>query len=95
LTTPNSDDGAVRFELRGPSIESPTAAHASFQLQLDTVSATVWQVLVVGNINAGGLLAFQVPDVSAATSWSAKIIEVADRQNSVRSSLVGYSLTVY
>ena len=48
----------------------------------------------VGDVTAGDLLTFRVPDVSRINSYSATLLEAADRGNALRGSLVEYSLTV-
>jgi hypothetical protein len=94
LTTPNPDDGAILVELRGPVIQSVTEGVSEFRVYSDTLSATVLRAFVVGGLSSGGLLTVQVPDVGAATSYSATVLEVADRENVVRSDLAGYVLEI-
>jgi len=49
---------------------------------------------VVGNLANGAVVTLHVPDVGAAASYTANVLEVADRQDALRPSLAGYALTV-
>ncbi len=40
------------------------------------------------------MVTLHVPDVAAAADYTAQVVEVADRQNTLRDSLTGYALTV-
>ena len=81
------------LELRGPSIHALASANSSWQLYSDTSGTTIRGV-VAGNLTTGGLMTFQVPDVGAAASYTATIVDVADRQNKLRAGLTGYTLVV-
>lgn len=93
LTTPNTDDGAILLELRGPNIQTLATANSGWQLYSDATGTTVRGV-VAGNLTAGGVLTFHVANVGAVGSYTATIVDVADRQNKLRTDLTGYSLTV-
>lgn len=93
LTTPNVDDGAILFELNGPDISAVSVtvpAHYTHVRQ-DGVTLTV---VVVGDIESGLIVGFDVPDISAVASYTAIVTQVADRTNELRSDLAGYDLTV-
>ena len=94
LTTPHSDDGAVLFELSGPPIDSGVALNASLQLFTRRANDSTIVGAVVGVVANGAVVALRVPDVGAAAAYSARVVEVADRQNTLRASLTGYALTV-
>lgn len=93
LTTPHADDGALRFAVTGPPIDSVAAASSSLSLFTRTVDDSVLG-LVAGGVADGPLLVLHVPDVGAAYSYSARIVEAADRQSGLRESLTGYALWV-
>lgn len=93
LTTPHADDGAVAFEVSGPSIDAVGAVNGSLRLFTRRVGATVVGV-VIGAVARGAVVTLQVPDVGAAADYTARVVEVADRQNALRASLSGYALTV-
>lgn len=94
LVTPNADDGAMLFTLAGGTIEDPRpidGAHTFF-FRRDGTSAIV--ALCVGDLAAGPLIEFDVPDIGKASSYSATVTEVAGTSFDLRASLSGYSLRV-
>ena len=94
LTTPNSDDGAVMFSISGGGITKPTTENSSHVLFYRAAGATSSNAVVAGDITAGALVRFEVPDVDVASSYSATVTEVAARDNTLRGSLAGYSLSI-
>jgi hypothetical protein len=48
----------------------------------------------VGVVANGAVVTLRVPDVGAAAAYTARVVEVADRENALRGSLTGYALTV-
>lgn len=93
LTTPNADDGAVLFELSGSPIDSALAANASLRLFTRRADGSKVVGAVLGALNNGAVVTLRVPN-AGATGYTARVIEVADRQNALRASLTGYALTV-
>ena len=93
LTTPHADDGAMLFDVSGPPIDSVTASNASLQLFTRRAGSTIGGA-VVGIVANGALVTLHVPDVRAAAGYTARVLEVADRQDALRASLAGYALTV-
>ena len=93
LTTPNTDDGAILLELRGPNIHALAVSNSAWQVYADS-SGTPIRSVVAGNLTTGGLVTFQVPDVGAVASYTATIVDVSDRQNRLRSALTGYTLVI-
>lgn len=93
LTTPHEDDGALMFEVRGPAIDSATAANTSVRLFTRRAGDSRLVGIVVGAIAGGSVVTLHVPG-AAATSYTARIIEIADRHDLVRASLTGYAITV-
>jgi hypothetical protein len=94
LTTTHSDDGAVLLELSGPPIDSVVALNASLQLFTRRANDSTIVAAVVGVVGNGAVVTLRVPDVGAAGQYTARVLEVADRQNILRASLTGYALTV-
>jgi hypothetical protein len=94
LTTAHADDGAVLFELSGPPIDSVVAVNASLRLFTRRANDSTIVGAVVGVVANGAVVILQVPDVGAAARYTARIVEVADRDNVLRASLTGYALTV-
>jgi len=93
FTTPRTDDGAILFELRGPSIHAVTPASTNLQFHIDSSGSPIRGV-ALGVINSGVLLTFTISDTTAISSYSATIVDVADRQNALRSTLAGYALRI-
>lgn len=94
LATPHADDGAVMFELSGPPIDSAMAVGASLRLFTRRASGSTIVGVAVGVVTNGSLVTLQVPDVGAAAGYTARVLEVADRQDALRASLTGYAITV-
>ncbi len=94
LTSPNSDDGAILLSISGGGITAPTVASTSHVLFSRLTGTTSINAVVVGNITAGPLLRFDVPDVGEASSYNGAVTEVADRANALRTTLTGYSLEI-
>lgn len=93
LATPNSDDGAILFTISGGGISAPTAVASSDLFFFRATGTSSLAVVVAGNI-ASQVLRFNVPDVGQASTYTASIIEVADRNNALRASLSGYVLSI-
>ncbi|HWC75722.1 MAG TPA: hypothetical protein VG454_17480 [Gemmatimonadales bacterium] len=93
LTTPNSDDGAILFELKGPSIHGITPKSSSLQMYIDSSSAPV-RVAVLGSVTSTTFLTFTIADTTTLPSYSATLVDVANRQNQLRASLAGYQLKI-
>ncbi len=94
LITPHADDGAMTFQVSGPAIESATAANGSLRLFTRREGGSTVVGAVVGALANGALITLRVPDVGAAASYTATVLEVADRQDALRTSLTGYALTL-
>ena len=98
LTTPRADDGAMTFEVSGPAIDSVIVVDASLRLftrrEGEGEGGSTVSGVVVGALADGIVVTLRVPDVGAAAGYTARVLEVADRQNALRASLAGYALTV-
>jgi hypothetical protein len=93
LDTPYADDGALLLRLEGPDMTQVGLATPGLYLRFLEDQTGVTAVFV-GDVTVGDLLTFRVPDVSHINSYSATLLEAADRANALRGSLVEYSLTV-
>jgi len=93
LTTPRGDDGAMTFDLSGPPIDSVLVVDASLRLFTRREGGSTVSGVVVGSLASGTVMTLHVPDVGAAAGYTARVLEVADRQNALRASLTGYALT--
>ncbi|PYP96696.1 MAG: hypothetical protein DMD34_05020 [Gemmatimonadetes bacterium] len=94
LTTPHGDDGALTFELSGPSISTVSAPDASLRLFTRRLDESTVVGVVVGALANGALATLRVQEVSTVSSYSARVLEVADREDGLRASLSGYALSV-
>ncbi|HSG81957.1 MAG TPA: hypothetical protein VLC48_06900 [Gemmatimonadota bacterium] len=93
LTTPSTDDGAIMFTISGGAATNPTLLDGTLQLY-SSAGTNELTVVIVGDVEAGDLLEFDVPDVAAFDDYSAAIEEVADRTNDLVTPLTGYSLSI-
>lgn len=93
LTTPNTDDGAIMFTISGGAISAPALSDATLHMYTSEGTNSL-TVVIIGDIEAGDLLVFDVPDIAALDDYSADIDEVADRANDLVSPLTGYSLLI-
>jgi hypothetical protein len=82
------------LEINGPDIDQLAAVNSAHLMYSRAVSGSLVRVVVVGDIRSAGLLEFQVADVREADAYSAKVIEVADRGNALRSRLAEYELLI-
>lgn len=94
LSTPHTDDGAVLFELSGPTIDTVVAVNASLRLFTRRAGDATMVGAVVGPVANGAIAILRVSNTGAASAYSARIVEVADRQNTLRGTLTGYALRV-
>ncbi|MDH5643156.1 MAG: hypothetical protein OEY63_03060 [Gemmatimonadota bacterium] len=94
LTSPYSDDGGVRIEIAGPILSKPfTAIKGAVlysELAEDGSGATV--ALLAGELPAGALLEFAVPDVKQWESYQITLTEVVNQANEVRGDMSDYEL---
>jgi hypothetical protein len=93
LTTPNTDDAALLFELRGPGISAIHTLNPSVQLFADSSGTTIRGALF-GPLTVGALVSFDVPDTTKLADYLASVLDVVGPGNGLRSSLTGYSLRV-
>ncbi len=71
-----------------------TTPHADDGAMTFEVSGAPIDSATAGNLANGAVVTLHVPDVGAAASYTANVLEVADRQDALRPSLAGYALTV-
>ena len=91
LTTPNTDDGAVYFTLRGAPIDSLGSFYTL--LSADSSSDEKY-VIVAGAIRTGGIVIFWVPDRKALAGYTAVLQQVATRGSYEQRDLQGYSVAI-
>ena len=93
LATPESDDGGILFTVTGPGMSQVASADGSLYFRHSQEGATITAALI-GDVTAGALLTFRVPDIDAKGSYAATAVAVTDRENELKGSLAGYALTV-
>lgn len=94
LTSPNTDDGAVMFQVNG-DVDSATAP-AGLTLYQSVPSATVLRGIVTGPITPGSsVLTLHVPDVGKASSYSAQVLQASATGTYAQRAVGGYTLQVH
>jgi len=93
LATPNTDDAALFFELRGPGITAIHATNSAAHLFADSAGTTI-RAAIIGPFSPGGLATFDVPDTTRLGDYTASVLDVAGPDNTLRASLTGYALRV-
>ena len=94
LVTPNTDDGAILFEITGSSPLAELTALSQGASVHARANGNTTRVAVFGALASGALVRFSVPDVNAASQYSAQVTEVSDRSSALRPSVTGYQLTI-
>ena len=94
LTTPNADDGAIRFTLTGPFVTTPRAASPGHLVFTRQRSSQELDVVVVGDLQSEAILILPVRDTRTAPDYRVTITEVATRTNALRTDLTGYGTLV-
>jgi len=94
LITPNTDDGAIRLTVNGPQVNTPQSATGAYVVFSRQVSQQVVDVIVVGDLVTGALIDIPVADMNRADEYRVSVAQVADRSDTLRTSLTGYAATV-
>ena len=91
LTSPNTDDGAVMFQVIG--VVDSVVAPAGLTLYQSVPGPNVIRAIVTGNIASGSnLLTLYVPDLGKASSIATQVIQVAARGTYTQRAVGGYSI---
>ena len=92
LETPRSNDGALLITLSG----GPLGSLRVSQVTLLTAPPGVndQQVIIAGDVRAGVVLRFWVPERANVANYRAVLDQVATRRDYIQQSLTGYSLTI-
>ena len=93
LTTPNADDGVVLVALFGPGFADIEPASASYRVYSLTASPTEVHILVVGDLAAGPVLRLNVNDPGKIGQYHGTVVQVASRNDEVRTVVPGYDVT--
>jgi hypothetical protein len=93
LTTPNTDDGAVMFQVTG--VVDSVAAPAGLTLYQSAPGNNVIRAIVTGTFATGNtLLTLHVPDVGRTSSYSTQVLQVAAKTTYAQRPVGAYSLTL-
>jgi hypothetical protein len=93
ITSPNTDDGAVMFQVTG--VVDSVVAPAGLTLYQSAPGPNVVRAIVTGNITTGSnLLTLYVADVSKASSITTQVMQVAARVTYAQRPAGAYSLQV-
>lgn len=94
LTSPNTDDGAVMFQIGG-DVDSVTVP-AGLTLYRSAPSATVVRAIVTGNITSGSdILTLHVPDIGKASSYATQVLQVSAQGTYEQRPVGGYTMQVH
>jgi hypothetical protein len=94
LVTPNADDGAILVEISSPAPLTDLATPVQGAVVHSRSDGNTTRAAVFGSLASGPLVKFSVPDVNAASRYSAKVTEASDRTNVLRPGVQGYQLTI-
>ncbi len=92
LQTPRSNDGALLLTLSGGPLDSLRVSQ--FTLLTAPVGVNDQQVIIAGDVRAGVVLRFWVPERANVANYRAVLDQVATRRDYIQQSLTDYSLTI-
>lgn len=92
LVSPNADDGGVMFVVRGGPIDSVRSPFPD--LYTNEISASQWEVIVIGNVSSTVVARLWVPDLDAAPDYSATVEQVASGATFEQRATGAYSMVV-
>ncbi len=94
FSSPNGTDGAVLFTITGPGMGNLAPASSSNQLFTRLVAPQELRVIIVGNLGSGPLFTMDIPNTNDVSGFNATVLQVADRDDDLRESVAGYSITL-
>jgi len=92
LETPRSNDGALLITLSGGPLDSLRVSQAKLLTAPPGVNDQ--QVIIAGDVRAGAVLRFWVPERGNVANYRAVLDQVATRRSYIQQSLTDYSLTI-
>ena len=92
LETPRTNDGALLITLSGGPLDSLRVSQATLLTAPPGVSDQ--QVIIAGDVRAGTVLRFWVPERANVANYRAVLDQVATRRDYIQQSLTDYSLTI-
>jgi hypothetical protein len=94
FTTNVTTNRAAMIEITGPNNISAVQAVAAGVTVFSTEAGRTVKAIVTGTLASGPLLRFTVEDVNRVNSFNASIMELADQNNALRTSLSGHSVRI-
>ncbi len=91
LQTPRINDGALLITLSGGPLDSLRVSQATL---LTAPPGGDQQVIIAGDVRAGVVLRFWVPERANVANYRAVLNQVATRRVYIQQSLTDYSLTI-
>jgi hypothetical protein len=92
LQTPRSNDGALLITLSGGPLDSLQVSQTT--LLAAPPGANDQRVIIAGDVRAGAVLRFWVPERANVANYRAVLDQVATRSDYIQQSLANYSLTI-
>ncbi len=92
LQTPRSNDGALLITLSCGPLDSLRVSQTTLLTAPPGVSDQ--QLIIAGDVRAGVVLLFWVPERTDVANYRAVLNQVATRADFLQQSLTGYSLTI-
>ncbi len=93
LQTPRTNDGALLITLSGGPLDSLRVSQATL-LTAPPGSVNDQQVIIAGDVRAGVVLRFWVPERADVANYRVVLNQVVTRTDYIQQSLTGYSLTI-
>lgn len=91
LTTPRSDDGAVQFQVNGPTIDSAVVTGYD---GLATVTNGSADFIVTGSITSGTVALIHVRDVARSGEYRGSVVAAAARGTYATQDVTNYRTTL-
>ena len=91
--TSNDTEGAIRVHLEGPGIGTVTAAQEG-TFVLSRPKGSTSEIIVLGVLESGPLVRFEVSDVARFEEYSASVVEVAGPDNLLRPDLSPFTVHI-
>ena len=92
LETPRTNDGALLITLSGGPLDSLRVSQATLFMAPPGVNDQ--QVIIAGDVRAGTVLRFWVPERANVANYRAVLDQVATRRDYIQQSLTDYSLMI-
>ena len=92
LASPRDDDGALLLKIAGPGIGEVREANPRYRMFWRSHNDSLAFAIVVGDLQDGPVVRVNVPDVHQRERYFLEVVQVADREDLLRSSVTGYAV---